>query len=138
MWWKCSKCGNYVEYPEIICPICGTPQLKENDVDFSPERVSSAEEKESISSGVYGWVVFLIVLAIIYLICAVILFIASSNSYSNRDKYVLIAFGCIGIGIASLCLSSLIKGFGYVIKAAKLYLMKNREKLEREQELSND
>jgi len=128
--WTCSKCGANVESTETICPKCGAPQFEKTNVESSSSQSTTTTEKAPISSGVDNWAIAHIVFAVIFFIAAIGYWVAGADSYSKKAIYYDDALMYAGMGVASLFLSSLIKGFGFVIKAAKLYLMKNGEKLD--------
>lgn len=129
--WTCSKCGASVESTETTCPKCGAPQFETMNVNASSSSSPTTKSDTApISSGVDNWAIAHIVFTVIFFIAAIGYWIAGADSYSKKAIYYDDAIMYAGMGVASLFLSSLIKGFGFVIKAAKLYLMKNGEKID--------
>lgn len=126
--WKCNKCGANVESTKTVCPYCGASQFKLNGSSDSSAEAAKSFEKISISSGLERWV-------IVYYVCAIILFFASFyflvTAVSEHKSYCFeeaLIYLCLGI--SSLFMVALTKGFGYIIKAAKLYLKKNGEPID--------
>lgn len=127
--WICPNCNTEVESTELVCPKCGASQFEKptaanNNVNEKPV------EQEEISSGVNGWSIAYIVFGIIFLVAALFFWGAGADSYSKKDMYYDSAVNCLGLGIGSFFMSSLVKGFGFVIKASKLYLKKNNVKID--------
>jgi len=128
--WICPNCKREVDDSSIICPNCGSSQ---DDIPATPEPVKEStpvEPEKKISSGIdwvvtaYGIISFLLFLA------AFIYFIMGATSSYKSGIYFENAIMSLGLGLTSLATSYLVKAFGYIVKAAKIYLQKNGENIE--------
>lgn len=129
--WTCNQCGANVESTDMVCQKCGASQFESTSSTNTPStETKPAIEKIPISSGVNGWATAYIVFAVIFFIAALCFWAAGADSYSKKAIYYDDALMYAGMGVGSLFMSSLIKGFGFVIRAAKLYLLQNGDKID--------
>ena len=115
--WTCNECQTANEESVKSCVNCGTPRKEEDSMSI---------KKLKINSGLKGWTIVLNIIGFILIFAAVISFVMALDKHGHKSAiYIEDAIMCIASGLTTFLLSSVLNGFIYVIKAAKLYMVKN-------------
>lgn len=130
--WICPNCKSEVEDSAMICPNCGSSKMVQPaKSETSTASAPAEQEKKKITSGL-DWIVTAhgIIAGILFLATVIYFFIGLDSSSYKGSIYFENALICLALGFSALFCRYLVKGFGFIVKAAKLYLMNNGEKIE--------
>lgn len=129
--WICAKCKSQVDDYYVTCPNCGSSQEDKPSIpDTSADSTPVEPEKKVITSGV-DWIVTAYgIISVILFLATVIYFIMGMTSNYRGSIYMENAVMCLALGFTSLFTGYLVKAFGYIVRAAKIYLQKNGENIE--------